>query len=175
MASRTGDAIKRIKKKLNRLRAPMTSQNADDLAKLVIAEMKDLLNKGISTIKGVGRLPGYKAQQAQKKTKGGTKVGYPYSVQKKYPGKKDRPVNLYLTGHQHDSITHSKKSDRHGYFPEIGYLDEFAKLKEKGHREGAGGQPKRPTIPPHQQEFAQRILTLINRYYRQIIRDLTRK
>ena len=85
------------------------------------------------------------------------KQGYPYSVQKKFPDKRARPVNLFLSGKFLSALVFdiTQTAKRVGIV--VGYFDEDEAKKEKGHREGANGQPKRPTIPTGSQKFNQTI------------------
>lgn len=124
-------------------------------AELVTA-MKQLITRGISPIKSVGRFPAYK----------NPKDGYPSTAPKKY-GKKNTPVNLTLTGDQLRDLSFQVK----GNGIEIGYSEKQAIDKEQGHRDGVNGQPKRPTLPKTSQgeEFAQ---TLQNIYLRGIRKNI---
>lgn len=144
----------------------------------LISAMKDQIAKGISPIQGFGRFPAYKwvargnrvsskataikgnsirarSTRAQyralaKETK---RQGYPYTVRKRFPSKRERPVNLYLSGSMMNNLT--VRPARQGgltgglrrrvlYY---GYFDRLSALKEEGHRVGVNGQPPRPTIP----------------------------
>ena len=87
----------------------------------------------------------------------GKPTGYPYSVQGKYPGKKPRPVNLYLSGDFLNALTFQMKRVGKKMKLTIGWFDAAQAIKEKGHREGAGGQPKRPTLPVGDEKFNQTI------------------
>jgi len=74
--------------------------------------------------------------------------GYPASVQKKYPHKRNRPINLYLSGDFLKSLTWKPfPTQGGGNGVEIFFNDPDSDDKEQGHREGAGGQPKRPIMP----------------------------
>lgn len=112
----------------------------------MLAEMKDLISKGISPIEGKGRFQGYK--------RAGDPKGYPAKLRKKYPGKKNRPVNLKLSGDFLKDLTF-RVSGRAGTTAiEVGYYTPSEAIKEEGHRDGANGQPSRPTIPEGKEQFA---------------------
>lgn len=87
--------------------------------------------------------------------------GYPFSVQHEYPGKKPRPVNLFLSGDFLSSLEHVVTRSAEGVGLEIGFFDSAQAVKEQGHREGANGQPERPVIPVLREEFAQTILNAV--------------
>lgn len=133
-----------------------------------IDEMKNLISKGISPIAGEGRFDAYKwvgkanaankiarslskdrrksARQIAKEVK---KKGYPYSVRKDFPDKRERPVNLYLSG---DFLKNLKATPLLSGV-KIGFSDSLSSKKEQGHREGVNGQPQRPIIPNRDEEF----------------------
>lgn len=175
--------IAALKKKLEQLKAPIDRATAMQLGKALVDEMLDLISKGISTVEGTGRMPAYKAQaKSNALRKAGNKAGakaaktgYPYSVKYKYPDKRDRPVNLKLSGDFLKDLRFLMDSDRFGFFPKIGYGSSKSWDKELGHAEGYNGQPKRPTIPDNQQKFAQRIQRLISSIYKKRIRELASK
>lgn len=148
--------FKRFREKLAELKKPINRDTAIAVNKAVIAEMKDMITKGISPIEGTGRFPGYKNP-------------------KKYPGKKKpkTPVNLTLTGKMLKALKGFVEPTKSGYASVIQYTG-GEEVKEEGHREGANKQPKRPTIPliNKGENFAQRILRVISRIYRDRIKTL---
>ena len=89
--------------------------------------------------------------------------GYPYSVMADFPDKRERPVNLYLTGEQMKDLTFRLVPGKWGQALEIGYFTALSAKKESGHREGVHGQPSRPTIPDagSNESFAIRISRLL--------------
>lgn len=119
--------------------------------------MKSLIGSGRSPIKGRGRFPRYKNP-------------------KKYPGsrKSDSPVNLRLTGDFLDDLTYDTNPSGDGYTTDIGYFTEESRKKEEGHRAGANGQPKRPTIPARNETFVNQIREEILKIYEKRIRRLIR-
>ena len=92
------------------------------------------------------------AKSLRRKAAEAKKKGYPDSLSRKVKqetGKKARPVNLKLYGDFLEHLTAKVRSR----IIEIGYFDQKSSLKELGHREGANGQAKRPTIPVGKEKF----------------------
>lgn len=85
----------------------------------------------------------------------------------RYPGnrKPRRPVNLRLSGDFMDALTYKLSKDSSGYSVNVGYFDTKNAKKEQGHREGANGQPKRPTIPVQGEDFNVTIQTAMEARY----------
>lgn len=100
--------------------------------------MLENIKKGISPITGK-RFPAYKNPE-------------------RYPGKRKpkRPVNLELTGEFLSALEFTVRSGKNPTIT-IGFFDKENADKEKGHREGAGGQPKRPIIPNSSESFSKKI------------------
>lgn len=137
-----------------------------EIGDAVVEEMKNLISKGISPIAGNGRFPEYKGAKAKKEANKGRRkksklsfsTSYPFSVQRKFPGKKERPVNLFLTGKQMKGLLAKALKGRF----EVGYFDTLSIDKESGHRDGVNGQPRRPTIPSDREDFSPSIYRIIN-------------
>ncbi len=125
------------------------------MGNLVVSEMLSLIGSGKSPIAGKGKFPKYKNP-------------------KKYPGKKKphSPVNLELTGQFLSSLDSRVFKKGKGWGVEIGYTNDLAAKKEQGHREGANGQPKRPTIPKGKQTFAKPIQSVINEIVLEHIQEI---
>lgn len=142
----------------------------------VIAFMIERINVGLSPIRGAGRFPAYKAamllndaKKAARRLKGADKKnflanqkrslgrGYPYSVQKEFPNKQVRPVNLRLSGKFLRSLVADEQITPQALRLQIGFDDAESIEKETGHREGAGGQPQRPIIPQGSERFTPEI------------------
>lgn len=167
--------IEKLKEKLRKLQSPVDKNTASAIGALVVKEMSDMISKGISPIEGAGRFPAYKAQAGQKNKKG-TRKGYPYNTRQFKEGKKkDRPVNLYLTGDMMKDLTYEPIEVKGSWRTEIGYFEIDSILKEIGHRDGVNGQPKRPTLPQGQEGFAQRIQRILFRIYQERVRHLLGK
>lgn len=95
--------------------------------------------------------------------------GYPYTVQKRYPTKKPRPVNLFLTGAFLGKLQAAVfGSERDGKLS-IGFEDFKAEQMEEGHRIGWLGQGKRPIIPQGNEKFAQRIQRVAEKILGQVL------
>lgn len=161
----------------------MTERGLDVTGQRIVQEMKDQISAGISPIKQAGRFPGYKAatgiNDTKKKLRGSKnsmlgasgashanklrkdisnlKTRYPYSVQDKFPNKQVRPVNLFLSGKLLEALKYKLIKGVSAKL-EIGYYDKKSILMEQGHREGANGQPERPTIPAEGEEFNAKIM-----------------
>lgn len=168
----------------------MSRSDANTLGKMVVYAMKDLISKGISPIRSVGRFEGYKwaegakiaRKEAQKiedprlrrafnkDIKGQLQQKYPYSQMKKHPDKKVRPVNLKLSGNFLNDLGYKIESGRMGAVAVIQYLTQLSNKKEQGHREGVNGQPSRPTIPRGGEEPAQSIKEIILGAYRHSVK-----
>jgi hypothetical protein len=151
---------------------PALNQIGDE----VVKEMKSMISKGISPIEGNGRFPEYKSksdvrkqgrskrgsQKTPSRRKGKPKpTGYPYNVQKDFPNKRPRPVNLFLSGDFLKMLKRIVTVGSQRPTLEIGFEDELSVKKEDGHRTGANGQAKRPIIPQGNEKFAQRIQRVI--------------
>lgn len=119
-----------LKKALEDIKKPIDRDTAEKVGEDIVDDMKRLIANGQSPIRGNGRFPAYKDP-------------------KKYPGKRKSrsPVNLELTGEFLDDLSSKTISDPAGYATRVTYDGQKSQDKERGHREGANGQPKRPTIP----------------------------
>jgi len=127
-----------INQKLKALRAPLQQKDYKEIGRRIVKSMKSLISKGLSPIRGGGfskRFPKYKRQDDPR--------GYPATVKSKYRTKKQRPVNLKLSGKFLDALSYKANS----FGVTIGYFKNSEAKKEEGHRKGANTQPKRPTIP----------------------------
>lgn len=115
------------------------------IEKNLLEEIKDNIKKGISPISG-SRFPAYKNP-------------------KRYPGKRKpkRPVNLFLTGQFLRSLRVRVNIVGQALSIRVFFTNEKAKDKERGHRDGANGQPKRPIIPAPNQLFSKRIMLELRR------------
>lgn len=149
--------FKRFREKLEALSKPIDRATASRVGKEVVAEMRDMMSKGISTIEGEGRFPAYKNP-------------------KRYPGKQKpkTPVSLKLTGAMQRGLKYTVSASAAGFATEIYYSAEEA-VKEQGHRDGANTQPKRPTIPlrAEGEDYAQRIKKVIADIYKERLKSIT--
>jgi hypothetical protein len=143
-------------------------KSIDDRTTKIIAlsvreKMLDLISRGISPILGNGRFPGYK--------RAGDKDGYPKNVRKKFPDKRNRPVNLFLSGDFLESI----KASGRNLIVKIEITGSKNKLKEQGHRERAGGQPARPIIPSENEEFNATIKQMILKMMKAAVKSAVKR
>lgn len=130
---------KALTDKLKALESPVDSSTAQQMGQATVEAMQEMIASGVSPIKGKGRFPAYKNP-------------------KSYPGSKKpkSPVNLRLRGDFLDSLTSSVKSDGGEKVAVVSYPSDQAD-KERGHREGANAQPKRPTLPVKGETFAEKV------------------
>jgi hypothetical protein len=121
-----------VKDRIAKLGRPLDRAEAKELGDRVVAVMKERISRGFPPIRGGG----FPTRFAK------------YKNPDKYPGKKKAhtPVNLHLKGKFLEALVHKVISRKDGYATQIYYAD-GQDVKEKGHRLGANGQPKRPTIP----------------------------
>lgn len=154
------------KKKAQEQISKLNTAELMSIGMAAVDEMKSAISKGLSPIKGNGRFPAYKwAGKKALARKSGTKKRselnrefqnkYPYSAMNEFPDKKERPVNLKLSG---DFLNNLKAKVMRGKIY-IGFFEQPWAKYEEGHREGVNGQPKRPIIPSDEDEqFSDTIL-----------------
>lgn len=168
MAGVNTKAINELIKKVQQIKSSAIKKtHVNQIGKEVVKEMKDLISKGISPIRGKERFPAYKRAE--------DKSGYPNNVGKRFPGKKKRPVNLTLSGDMLNALIFRAIGSGENISIEVGYFDEAEALKEKGHREGTNGQPKRPTIPQGNEQFTVGIQTIAEDILVQAMSDYIKK
>lgn len=134
-------------KKLQQVLSEFNKRDLKAVGNDVIKEMKDLISKGVSPIRQVGRFEAYKNPEK-----------YPKKVIGRFPSKKQKPVNLSLSGNFLKSL--NVLSSNNGKLT-IGFNSKLSEEKEQGHRDGANGQRKRPIIPKSGEEFAVSIQKII--------------
>jgi hypothetical protein len=178
-----------LTKMIEKIPEAFNTQFGHELAKEVIDSMKKDISKGLSPIQGKGRFAAYKGQTKSKAGKekakqlgsAGDKRGakavrqqvkkqekktYPFTVQKDYPGKRVRPVNLHLSGDFLNSLVWKVLGTGKAFEVAIGFFDSLSVKKEHGHRYMVGGQPSRPTIPIGEEVFSERIMRLLVKLFR---------
>jgi hypothetical protein len=155
--------LKEIKKLLNDSNLKVNTKVAAATGDLIVKLMLEKIAKGLSPIEGKPRFPGYKDPKK-----------YPGSKQVKedFPDKRNRPVNLTLSGKFLSGLK-SKVSPVRGQIT-IGFFDAYGKTLEQGHREGANGQRERPIIPEPSEDLAKSIRLAILRLYEAAIRNYLR-
>jgi hypothetical protein len=104
-----------------------------------------------------------------------SKLGYPYSVQKDFPQKRPRPVNLFLSGDFLSNLTYALGRSGKKQVVTIGFFDELSKKKESGHRVGVNGQPKRPIIPASSESFSQIIKLDILKIMKDVLKKASKR
>jgi hypothetical protein len=115
-----------------------------ELGETVLREMSDRIARGQSPVRGVGRFEGYAGQRLS-----GSKPRsqlYPFSVRRKFPQKKLRPVNLSLTDKYLDTLSFRPKIN--GIF--FGHYGLSVKQKKmfETHNEGKHSYvPQRKYLP----------------------------
>lgn len=133
----------------------LKSQSLQRIGDTLIAEIKQRIASGISPITGK-RFAAYKNP-------------------KRYPGKQKpkRPVNLWLSGDFIKSLRIRVKTGKNPMLT-VYFTKELSEDKERGHRDGAKGQPKRPIIPVGREGFADGILVAVRQVFRKVIdKDLS--
>lgn len=138
--------LKRLEQQIKDAASKVSRSGLQKAADQLETTMKSQIAKGISPIRGNGRFPEYK--------NAGVKGRYPDSARDKFPNKRQRPVNLFLSGDMLDDLDARALTSE---VIEVGYSDSKQAQKERDHRDGANGQPKRPTIPQGAEEFNQTI------------------
>lgn len=147
-----------LKDRLEKGLKPIDGSTARKVGNDVVNEMKKLISNGTSPIEGNGKFQAYKNPA-------------------KYPGgkKSSSPVNLTLTGKFLAALTYSVESGDGGSTTKIFFKGDEQEAKERGHREGANRQPKRPSIPSGGNEkFVKVIREIYTKLYQERILDVLR-
>jgi hypothetical protein len=152
-------ATEKIVKKLGGVKDIIKKNDADAIGRNCVSAMLKQISQGTSPVQGWGRFPRYK-----------DKNKYPGPSRLK-DGKKYTPVNLRLTGQFLESLDYKVHKGKGGYYVSIGYGNRTAQKKEQGHREGANGQPVRPTIPQDGETFSR----VIQEEYLSIIEEAVKR
>lgn len=203
MPKKIDDIYKDITKQLQKFESAIDERLAQAVGYTVRQRMLNFISKGISPIDGRGRFPEYKAPknlrtlqnimrsakanakssgrsravlQRAKQKKAKLQRGYPYSTEEYKKGtKKARPVNLYLTGAFLSALSFGFGKAGKKMRVAIGFFDPKEAIKEKGHREGANGQAKRPIIPRGSERFNETIRLDIMNLLRDAVRKATKR
>lgn len=150
------DPGKVLKDALKKRLDPKKLRKADleAAARRCVDAMKAMIAKGVSPISG-SRFPAYKNPD-------------------RYPGdlKAHTPVNLKLTGKFLDDLRGEVVTS-----PELGvrfwFRTKKSELKERGHREGERGQPKRPILPEGNERFAQSLRAAFSKEFKRLLEKLS--
>lgn len=156
-----------LRKKIEDIPNAITRTDAEKMGEDAVASMKQLIATGSSPISGPGIDARFASYKNPKK--------YPGGVSKRFPGKRVRPVNLYLSGSFIAALTYRAIKTVYGYGVSIGYDGRKQQLKELGHREGANGQPSRPTIPQAGELFVSKIQSALRSAVVQAIDRVARR
>lgn len=126
------------------IKSIMNDRTTNRVAQQVIVDIKKRVARGQNPIREwPRRYEKYKNATVSK----GKRRGYPFSVQKQYPNKKQRPVNLQLSSDMLGDMDYTIDRNIPGSAKiDIDYQTDLSKNKESGHREGVNGQPKRPIL-----------------------------
>ena len=161
--------VESFKIKLKKLKRPVSRGDADFAGKLMVREMKRLIEFGISPVRGGGHKPKYRPYHGSYKAR--IKKRGIITVNGQKYAKSLRPVNLRLTGDFLKDLKHRVEKGAKGFEIAIGYRDNKQILKEEGHRKGTNNQRKRPTIPVPQkgEKFSP---TVINKFREVVLRSI---
>lgn len=151
-----------VRKHLKELNRPQTLKEIGDA---VVDSMKETINSGLSPVKGEGRFEAYSGANDRRK--------YPFNVQKQYPNKTLRPVNLTLSGHMLNALS----AEPSGGKITIGI---GGKEAEKAQRHQLGDDksnlPRRRFIPAQSgEQFIVSITRLIRDLYSEALSAILKK
>lgn len=152
-------SVDRLVKKLDTLKRPLTKKGADQLGSVIVREMKKDIGQLKSPISGGGK---FKALDPK------------YKKRKQRLGKGGDP-NLKLSGKFLRSLTHASNKLKDGWSTTIKFSNQLSKDKEKGHRDGANGQKKRPIIPTASESFNKRISAIIKAFLNSTVAGIVRR
>jgi len=141
---------------------PLTKRDLNKIGSNQVELMKGSISKGKSPVRGVGRFPPYKDR---KKYPGPAKG----PVRKRFPKKRARPVNLFLSGKMLKNLKHKVTSKRK---ITVGYRGRSAQQKAIGNANEVTKKPfspSRKTIPQGSQVLESRITRKLERLYLNIL------
>lgn len=183
-------ALNRLLKKMGKLKSAPKRSVATKIGREVVKGIKKATLSAKSPIEGVkfdpldpkyARLKQFRTTsegKAAKKSQSAKKRRAKRRAQGKGSTRSPagrRPVpNLRLTGEFMKGLNFSVEgNNKKGYRTVVGYNEEQSK-KERGHREGANGQAKRPTIPKGKERFIKPIQDKIVKAYEDAIKRIVR-
>lgn len=148
--------FKDLEKQLKKLggKPRISAKTKQSAGRYLRNQIRSDASKGLSPVSGFGRFKRYKNPD-------------------RYPGgrKPHRPVNLRLSGDFLRSLSYKVFSKD----LVIGYFTAESEAKERGHREGANGQPIRPTIPVRRENFRKGITQKLEDIYKKGFEDLVER
>lgn len=134
----------------------------------VVHAIKATIASGQSPVRGQGRFEEYAASRNKRQ---GKASGYPLSVQKQYPGKKIRPVNLFLSGDMIDDL----QARPNGAGIPIGFSNKEQADKAAKHNSG-DKVPVRRVLPNKRgEEFTVGITRLVRDLYAEELERIIKK
>lgn len=152
---------RRIKKKADITK--VSKSKLTSVGKRFINDMKKEIKIGKSPITGK-KFPAYK-----------NPANYPGKVRKKFPNKRDKPVNLKLSGKFLRDLDVIVEKAEDIVRLRIGYFTDLSSKKESGHARGVNGQPRRPTIPARNQNFSIDLLKKLKNSFISILEQQVKK
>lgn len=170
--------FKKLRGKLSR-REIVTKGFGTVLGRKIEIEIRRDISAGKSPVKGVGRFAKYIGPSLSSGLRGKTKKAveksfYPGSVRGKYPDKKNRPVNLRLSG---DYLKKLKNRTFAGIV-EIGFftLDKVTRGKFQTHNNGTHKHvAQRKHLPTAKRDkFTPRIQRMVKKLYTNRIKSILR-
>ena len=170
-------SIRKLQQNIRELeRNAVDQKTATALGRVIVKGIRDLTERGDSPIKGPGvsgKLPAYRRGYVEQIRRGGRRFPGPRQPagfrRRRFRGKSVRPVNLRLSGEFMRSLRFKVVNSGSGKGALIGFRTRESERKERGHREGANNQRKRPIIPEARrgetfaQRITQKVLAILNK------------
>ena len=167
MATKVKVDFRALKRNLLNKQTVINNATKKKLGKFVDKETKKRIAVGKSPVMGVGRFKAYAIQRLGK--------GYPSTVRGKFPGKKNRPVNLSLDGTFLDNI--GFKPIKTGIEYGLQSNEKLMKDMFETHNDGKHSDvPQRKFIPNKRgDKYTPDILKGIKGIYSKRIKDIIKK
>jgi hypothetical protein len=150
-----------VQRKLYGLTTPVDKETAEKMGKAIVDGIRAETEKAVSPITGSRFAPL------------GTGTSDRYKKFKRRAGKGGK-ADLRFSGKFMRSLRQEPVKRGNQWAASVGYDDAKSKKKEQGHREGAGGQAERPTIPEGRETFSKRISTVMIRILEERVRKILR-
>ncbi len=157
-----------------------------ELGQLTVEESKKFIKRGISPVDGAGRYEDYSGQKNLTKERASKRSvrrvgnnkkagrGYPYNVMGKYPDKKVKPVNLFLSGNMLKDFSFEVVMG----FLRVGWIDDRSKFTKLAlyHNEGTKNMPARPILPTVRgEQFNATIRSSIQNYINKKLEEIIKR
>lgn len=117
---------------IDALKDVLSPKNSQKVGKEIIESSRALIATGQSPVAGYGRFENYSGAKQSIGGKKKANKGYPFNVQKQYPNKQVRPVNLELTGEMLDALEVKPT----GTGPRVGIFDSAMSERARKHNLG---------------------------------------